>query len=193
MNSERDKMPAGELHDARDPELVAARQRARDLCGDLRKYQLADCDDVLGVWAAASALAHPFLTEGFLERERQEIRRTHLPSADTWVWEADGRVVGFISLLGSEIGAIFVDPNFHRAGIGRALVNQARAVRGDLEVEVFERNLLGRAFYAQLGFEFMERKVHDHTGLGVIRLRLNASPPMNPVADEAVERRRPSS
>jgi maltose O-acetyltransferase len=32
MRSEREKMLAGELYDALDPELVAARERARDLC-----------------------------------------------------------------------------------------------------------------------------------------------------------------
>ena len=32
MHTERDKMLAGELYDALDPELVAARERARDLC-----------------------------------------------------------------------------------------------------------------------------------------------------------------
>ena len=35
MRSERDKMLAGELYDPLDPELVAARNRARDLCQDL--------------------------------------------------------------------------------------------------------------------------------------------------------------
>jgi maltose O-acetyltransferase len=35
MKREWDKMLAGELYDALDPELVAARERARDLCWDL--------------------------------------------------------------------------------------------------------------------------------------------------------------
>ena len=35
MRSEKDKMLAGELYDALDPELVEARDRARDLCQDL--------------------------------------------------------------------------------------------------------------------------------------------------------------
>jgi maltose O-acetyltransferase len=35
MPSERDKMLAGELYNPLDPELVAARDRARDLCQDL--------------------------------------------------------------------------------------------------------------------------------------------------------------
>ncbi len=35
MKSEKEKMLAGELYDALDPELVEARERARDLCHDL--------------------------------------------------------------------------------------------------------------------------------------------------------------
>lgn len=35
MRSERDKMLAGELYDPMDPDLVAARDHARDLCQDL--------------------------------------------------------------------------------------------------------------------------------------------------------------
>jgi maltose O-acetyltransferase len=35
MQTEREKMLAGELYDPLDPELVRARERARDLCQDL--------------------------------------------------------------------------------------------------------------------------------------------------------------
>jgi putative acetyltransferase len=140
----------------------------------IRKYRPADRDDVLNVWAQASALAHPFLSKAFLAGERQMIPNVYLPNADTWVWEADGRVVGFISLIGNEVGALFVDPQFHRSGIGRALVDQARGLRGALEVEVFERNLAGRAFYLTLGFELIHQKVHDQTGFDIMRLRLAA-------------------
>lgn len=37
MKSEKDKMLSGELYDAFDPELVEARERARDLCHDLNR------------------------------------------------------------------------------------------------------------------------------------------------------------
>jgi maltose O-acetyltransferase len=42
MSSEREKMLAGELYDPLDPELVAARNRARDLCQDLNATREAD-------------------------------------------------------------------------------------------------------------------------------------------------------
>jgi maltose O-acetyltransferase len=42
MRTERDKMLAGELYDPLDPELAAARVRARDLCQDLNATREAD-------------------------------------------------------------------------------------------------------------------------------------------------------
>jgi len=138
----------------------------------IREYRTADCEDVLSVWAQASAVAHSFLSQEFLVAERRNVRDAYLPNANSWIWEVDGHAVAFKSLLGNEIGGIFVDPKFQRSGIGRALVDQARTLRGDIEVEVFEMNRSGRMFYAKLGFEFMYRKIHGETGLHVLRLRL---------------------
>ena len=148
----------------------------------IREYRPTDTEAVLDVWARASAVAHPFLSPEFLEAERRNIPEVYLPNAETWVWEEDGRVVGFLSLLGNEVGAVFVDPDLHRFGIGRALMDRARASRGELEVEVFERNLSGRAFYAKLGFEEMHRTVHEPSGFEVLRLQLanTASPRPGP-------------
>jgi putative acetyltransferase len=137
----------------------------------IRPYQAADLEDVLDVWAAASVVAHPFLSPDFLAEERLNIGNVHLPAADTWVWESDGTVIGFIALLQNEVGAIFVDPGFHGIGIGRALMDHAWRLRQDLEVEVFADNAIGRAFYARYGFEVMHTSVHE-TGFDVIRLRL---------------------
>lgn len=44
MPSEWDKMLAGELYDPHDPELVTARNRARDLCQDLNASREAQTD-----------------------------------------------------------------------------------------------------------------------------------------------------
>jgi maltose O-acetyltransferase len=49
MASERQKMLAGELYDPFDPELVAARARARDLCQDLNATREADQEERRGI------------------------------------------------------------------------------------------------------------------------------------------------
>ena len=141
----------------------------------IRPYQDSDLDDLLSVWEEASSLAHPFLGISFREKERQSIREVYLPVAETWVWEARGRVAGFVSLLDNEIGGLFVLPTLHGSGIGRALVDHARVLHGSLEVEVFEKNSIGRAFYARYGFVEVDQKIHEPTGLTVLRLHLLAS------------------
>ena len=146
----------------------------------IREYRPSDNTDILLTWEAASAVAHPFLSEAFLEQERHNIPNVYLPNAETWVWQTEptpeqggpARVVGFIAMLGNEIGAIFVDPAYQRSGIGRALLAHVRELHGTLQVEVFTKNALGRAFYDRSGFELLEYKLHEPTGFELMRLRL---------------------
>jgi len=140
----------------------------------IRLYERRDLDQLLEVWAAASALAHPFLTDEFLASERANIASSYLDVAETWVFELDGQLVGFVALVGAnEVGTIFVDPRRQRAGIGTALMNHARSLRGDLEVEVFVENPIGRAFYERCGFREIGRKHHERAGHELLRLRLD--------------------
>lgn len=138
----------------------------------IRKYQSRDLEDLMAAWEAASALAHPFLSQEFQAQVREDIPNLYLPNSETWVAEEDGRVVGFISLLGNEIGAIFLQPSCHGKGLGRALLDKARELRDELEVEVFSDNEIGRAFYGKCGFELLEKKIHPPTGFELLRLRL---------------------
>lgn len=140
----------------------------------IRKYRECDEEDVLSSWENASRLAHPFLSDDLIEKTRENIPIVLLPKADTWVSEHEGVVIGFICLIGNEVAALFVQPEFHGAGAGRALVDKARDLHGDLEVEVFEINSIGLQFYLKYGFVPFLEKIHDVTGKKVIRLKLSA-------------------
>lgn len=141
----------------------------------IRAYQDNDLNEVLEVWYQASLLAHPFLDETFLSQERENIAKVYMPLAETWVYLRHGHLVGFISLIGHEVGAIFVDPTVHGEGIGRALMDHARALREELEVEVFKANRIGRRFYDRYGFSLEREHVHEQTGQPVLRLQLTGS------------------
>ncbi|MEZ5944923.1 MAG: GNAT family N-acetyltransferase [Planctomycetaceae bacterium] len=143
-----------------------------DTSGVIRPYEDRDLDDLLAAWAAASEIAHPFLSPEFLALERQNIPNLYLPNAETWVFEDEGRVVGFVALLGNEVGAIFVHASHQRMGVGRRLMDKAKELRGELVVEVFKANTVGRAFYSKYGFTFDSEKVHEQTGFDLLRLRL---------------------
>ena len=95
----------------------------------IREYHEQDLPELLSVWEAASEIAHPFLTAEFLAAERENIPNLYLPNAETWVAELEGRVIGFVALIGNEVGAIFVHPNQHGTGIGRKLMDKARELK----------------------------------------------------------------
>ena len=138
----------------------------------IRKYNDEDLSELLDVWYDASLIAHPFLSAEFLADERINIEATYIPMAETWVYEVDDRVIGFLSLIGDEVGAIFVDPAHQGQGIGRQLMDHAKSLREQLEVDVFKANELGRHFYRAYGFTFIREHVHEQTGQPVLRLRL---------------------
>jgi len=71
-----------------------------------------------------------------------------MPNTDTWVAELEGEVKGFIALMGNEVGAIFLQSECHGQGLGKALMDKAQKLHGDLEVEVFKENTIGRKFYS---------------------------------------------
>ncbi|MDH3463916.1 MAG: GNAT family N-acetyltransferase, partial [Acidimicrobiia bacterium] len=76
----------------------------------IRPYAADDIDEVLDVWLRASRIAHHFLSDEFFAQEESEVRETWMTIADTYVYEHQGKVVGFIAMLENEVGAIFVDP-----------------------------------------------------------------------------------
>jgi len=139
----------------------------------LRSYRHDDLEGLLDVWYRASLIAHWFLSEEFLEVERRQIAEDWLPVSETTVAETDGRVVGFLSLVGNEVGGIFVDPEYQGRGIGRALMDHARRARPHLELVVFEDNLMGRRFYDAYGFLQVDRQIHAEYGRYELRLRLD--------------------
>ncbi|MFG0264496.1 MAG: GNAT family N-acetyltransferase [Rhodopirellula sp. JB055] len=137
----------------------------------IRSYEPTDLDELLDVWMSASEVAHPFLSPEFLSQERENIATIYLPNAETWVYEVDGTVVGFLALLGNEVGGIFVAPTHQKRGIGRQLMDHAVSLRGNLELEVFVDNSIGRGFYQRYGFVSLEQKPHPPSGHPILRLR----------------------
>lgn len=139
----------------------------------IREYASEDTDALVAVWRAATALAHPFLPAGFVEQEAHNLRHLYFPNAESYTCELDGRPVGFIAMVGNEIGGLFLDPALHGRGLGRAMIDHVRQRCPALEVEVFERNAVGRPFYEAYGFIEASRYRHEGTGEMTIRMVLS--------------------
>ncbi|CAH1385262.1 GNAT family N-acetyltransferase [Candidatus Nitrotoga sp. M5] len=145
----------------------------------IRQYKDSDLDAVLSSWETATRLAHPFMTDEFIAQERINVAEVYMPNTDTWVVVINGNIEGFIALMGNEVGAIFLQPKYHGKGVGKALMDKAQELHGDLEVEVFKENSIGLKFYSKYGFEQLEEKLHEPTGQQVLRLKFTANKRVN--------------
>jgi putative acetyltransferase len=139
----------------------------------IRPYTDADLADVLDAWYLASLESHSFLSDDFFKAERQQIAEQWLPASETSVYETDGRVVGSVSMIGNEVGGIFVTPEYQNRGVGRALMDHVAASRSNLELDVFKANAIGRRFYESYGFRVVNEHVNDTTRLPELRLRFD--------------------
>ncbi|WP_019614238.1 GNAT family N-acetyltransferase [Psychromonas ossibalaenae] len=141
---------------------------------EIRQYQKQDLSDLLTIWESASRIAHSFMAESFFEQGLREIPTIYIPNADTWIAVIDQKMVGFIALINNEVGGLFVDPNHHGNGIGRALMDKAQELHGDLEVDVFKENPIGRRFYDRYGFKFKHEKIWPDSGDIMLRMAFTA-------------------
>ncbi|MCW3098798.1 MAG: Acetyltransferase [Chthonomonadaceae bacterium] len=137
----------------------------------IRPYQISDTESIIEVWHAAAVIAHDFVPDAFWQTERDALRNTYLDVAETCVYVTDDRVVGFLSLLGDEIGGLFILPAYQGQGIGTRLVQHARTIRGDLFLRVFKRNVRAIHFYESCGFVAAEENLHEPTSCILLTMR----------------------
>lgn len=136
----------------------------------IRKHTEKDLEAIIKIWYNASTLAHPFLETTFVEKVKKDMREIYIPNSETWIFEENNIIIGFISMLDNEIGGLFVLPNHHSKGIGTQLVNFVKKLHNELEVEVFEKNSIGRSFYDKYGFKLINQYTHTESNNEVLRL-----------------------
>ena len=124
---------------------------------EIRKYDAADLDGMMAIWRAATVLAHDFQGDE-LDRDEAMIRNEFMDQTESWTAWLDGRLVGFISLVGKLIVALFVDPTLHRSGVGSTLMAHVNKLHGPLSVEVFADNPIGLPFYEKHGFKLIREE-----------------------------------
>ena len=143
---------------------------------EIRKYIEEDVERVLEIWFESSSIAHDFLGLDQLKEQKNLIRDTYLPMAETWVVEEDGEIQGFISLLDHYVGGLFLHPDQQGLGIGRRLIEKAFQEKGFLTVGVYEKNLAARKFYERMGFLYENEEVQEETGEVVLNLKKGELP-----------------
>jgi putative acetyltransferase len=110
----------------------------------VRPFRDDDLEPVLALWRAAR----------FMGEHTEAEDRAFFPTLqDIWVAERDGAPVGFMALSPGWIEQIHVAPAEQRSGVGRALLNHAKARMDEIRLHTHVANHSARAFYAAHGFD----------------------------------------
>jgi len=122
----------------------------------IREYRPEDFDAVTILWRVARDRSLPeFQREkGYFFFEDQGYFRDHiLKSNKVWVAEIDKRAVAFMAMEGEFIDQLYIHPDLQRRGIGKALLDFARAQSPDhLWLYTLQVNVNARAFYEKNEF-----------------------------------------
>ena len=119
----------------------------------IRRAVPADAPAVADVYLAAFKSTYDFPLAHTDEDCRSWLADEVVPRMETWVAEIGGRVVAMMVLDEPGIGHLYVDPPWHRHGIGSRLMELAKERRPDgLELYTFQVNDRARRFYERHGF-----------------------------------------
>ena len=123
-----------------------------------------DYGRLLDIWERAVRATHHFLSDQDITALRAEIP-AYFSLVTLWVLDVAGQPAGFMGMDGHHIAMLFVDPRWHRAGIGSTFIDFAQHYYGlPLTVDVNEQNPAAYAFYLRRGFKQIGRSPRDDQG-----------------------------
>ncbi|KJF74913.1 acetyltransferase [Agrobacterium arsenijevicii] len=130
----------------------------------LRSSDTRDTARILEIWRKAVDATHDFLHPADRITIEEEVT-AFLPEVPlTLAVDASDQPLGFMFLHEGHMEALFIDPDHHGKGTGKALVQAALAAHPALTTDVNEQNAQAMGFYRRLGFEPTGRSDLDGQG-----------------------------
>jgi ribosomal protein S18 acetylase RimI-like enzyme len=125
----------------------------------VRRAGAHDAPAVAEVWLRSYAAALPTVRQAHTGDEvRDWIRDVVIACQETWVACVEGQVAALLSLEGSDVDQLYVDPAYQGRGIGSRLLATAQAGRPDgLGLWTFQLNQRAIDFYRAHGFVEIRR------------------------------------
>jgi ribosomal protein S18 acetylase RimI-like enzyme len=115
---------------------------------------------------------HPFLSDESKAKTRELMSSTYLQASDISVYEHNGKIVGFVAMVGTYVGVLFVENEHKGKGFAKALLQEVNILDEELVTSAYSDNKVGRAFYERHGFVFVKKEIQDISGEYLIHYHL---------------------
>ena len=129
----------------------------------IRMFDACDLDQVMELWLNGNIEAHDFIPRNYWESNAPMVRE-QLLQAEIYVYETDGKILGFVGLQGDYLAGIFVDRHARSMGIGGQLIHYVQKIRRTLILNVYRKNQSAMEFYLREGFSVLSEDIDEATG-----------------------------
>ncbi|MFQ9015398.1 MAG: N-acetyltransferase [Lacrimispora saccharolytica] len=129
----------------------------------IRMFDARDLDQVMELWLNGNIEAHDFIPRNYWESNAPMVRE-QLLQAEIYVYETDGKILGFVGLQGDYLAGIFVDRHARSMGIGGQLIHYVQKIRRTLTLNVYRKNQSAMEFYLREGFSVLSEDIDEATG-----------------------------
>ena len=131
----------------------------------IRNIENKDIDKIMDIWLRSTIKAHDFIPKEYWENNYNTVKNVYIPMAETFVYEDEECIKGFISIINNEfIGALFVDIDFQNSGIGKKLINYSINKYKNLSLAVYKENKKSVEFYINRGFKIIKEDINEDSG-----------------------------
>ena len=128
----------------------------------IRLFNLEDLDDVMKIWFDANLEVHNFINKNYFisnyEHVKEEIKKSNI-----FVYENNGKILGFIGIDNGFIQGIFVSKTSRSKGIGKKLIDYCKEKYSTLSLKVYEKNKRAINFYKNQEFRIYSKSVDIQT------------------------------
>lgn len=130
----------------------------------IRLSTTQDLPRIMDIWRGAVDATHDFLTAHDRRAIEAEVIEFFPQVSFLLAVDEDEVPLGFMFLHDGHLEALFIAPDHHGRGIGKALISAALRDHPNLTTDVNEQNPKALGFYEHTGFERTGRSAVDGQG-----------------------------
>lgn len=144
---------------------------------DIREFQIEQTDKLVPMWRASFEHGVGIVDPNPIAEQREYFLSNVVTNNSVRVAMLDDTIVGFVAASSESIAQLYVHVDYHRRGIGSALLDWAkRRSGGTLWLYTFERNSNARRFYESHGFRILDRGFEEMWQLADLKYSWSADP-----------------
>ncbi|MEH1739088.1 N-acetyltransferase [Fusobacterium varium] len=130
----------------------------------IRNLKNDDIDIVMELWKDSTIEAQNFIPDSYWLENYDNVKNNYLPNSDTYVYEEDGEIKGFVSLIENIfIGGLFIRVDSQRKKIGSVILDFLKERNDKLQLTVYDKNVRAMKFYLKSGFKILNTEIDKKT------------------------------